>query len=79
MSKHDRLIADPATGCFPKAICSECEELPTQHQCLAPIKSGGVFFGPVGQQHVYGLPVCAPCNAAIGNENVYPCTDHIDA
>jgi hypothetical protein len=30
-NKHVRLIADPATGCFPKALCSECEELPTQH------------------------------------------------
>jgi hypothetical protein len=45
---------------------------------LAPIKSGGVRFGPVGQQRVCGVPVCAPCNATSGNENVYHCTDHID-
>ena len=77
-NKHVRLIADPATGCFPKALCSECEELPTQHRCLAPIKSGGVLFGPVGQQCVCGVPVCSPCNATSGNENVYHCADHLD-
>jgi len=77
-NKHVRLIADPATGCFPKALCSECEELPTQHRCLAPVKSGGVLFGPVGQQRVCGVPVCAPCNTTSGNENVYRCADHLD-
>jgi hypothetical protein len=77
-NKNERLIADPATGCFPKALCRECEELPTQHRCLAPVKSGGVLFGPVGQQHVCGVPVCAPCNATSGNENVYRCMDHLD-
>jgi hypothetical protein len=78
MSKPDRLIADPATGAFPKALCSECEELPTQHRCLAPVKSGGVLFGKVGHQRVCGVPVCTPCNAASGNEHIYRCADHLD-
>jgi hypothetical protein len=78
MSKPDPLIADPATGAFPKALCSECEELPTQHRCLAPVKSGGVLFGKIGQQRVCGIPVCTLCNAASGNENLYRCGDHLD-
>ena len=76
--KHETLIADPATGCFPKALCSECEELPTQHWCVAPVKSGGVLVGPVGQQRVCGVPVCSCCNTTSGNEKVYCCADHLD-
>jgi hypothetical protein len=76
MAANDRLIADTKSGCFAVAICSVCEELPTQHRCLATVKFGGLLYGPVGQQRVCAEPICAPCNARFGNENIVHCVDH---